>query len=517
MNRPQSKRLQIYAAAADEAAADILARALHAEGCHIVNGSFDPARADAVIVLWSPASVRSQKLVAAAHAPLAAGALIPVSIGAAEPPEGFRHLAPAGLDGWKGEPDDPRWRFVMDEVDRIAAARGLPGSSSRIQGDSDRLWGEAPSASALAGAALAARSRFAGALLRQPGLVFGLALTAAAIVAGFVSLVMRLPERPAPVEADHPPAAVAEGAPPLLARLSVREADPPPDGDGDQPTEGVINETPADEQNDAPAQDAIAELIVSSDDGAAFEPGEQIRDCETCPELVVIPGGSFEMGAPPEEPQRRLSEGPVVEIAVAPFALGVSEVTFAEWDACVAANACPSLPDSGWGRGRQPAVNVSYDDALAYVAWLSQVSGKAYRLPTEAEWEYAARAGATTPFSFGATVSAAQANFDGALPYGAPPGEFRGKPQIAGSYGANPFGLYDMHGNVWEWVADCWTPSHEGQPSDGSARGGACSQRVLKGGAWNTGGWRLRAAHRIPKPATAREYDNGFRVARDLE
>ena len=217
---------------------------------------------------------------------------------------------------------------------------------------------------------------------------------------------------------------------------------------------------------------------------------------------------------------RQESEGPQTEISLAkPFALSTKEVTYAQWDACVADGGCRAYRpyDMGWGRGDRPVVNVSYQDAQNYVAWLSAKTGEAYRLPSEAEWEFAARGGVSSAFSFGRSVSAAQANFNANYPYGTEKGVFRARTLPTGSFAPNNFGLYDMHGNVWEWTQDCWSPSHDGAPSDGAAVGGACDVGVIKGGAWNTGGWRLRAGHRLYKTKLARENDIGFRVARDLE
>ncbi|MEQ8934723.1 MAG: formylglycine-generating enzyme family protein, partial [Amphiplicatus sp.] len=318
------------------------------------------------------------------------------------------------------------------------------------------------------------------------------------------------------------------------------------EGDTDYPAEEAVIEEEvaapaAPSLAEAPAADGdehdrIASLIASSvsEGGQAGEDrevnapqaeepsaasGGVFRDCGACPEMATIPAGSFVMGSPAGEPARQPQEGPQVEVTIPrPFALGAKEVTFEQWDACVADGACAAHApyDAGWGRGARPVVNVSWEDAQAYAEWLSEKTGHTYRLPSEEEWEYAARAGAVTPFADGAFISTDQANFDGGHPYGGEAGDIRGRTTPVGAFAANPFGLYDMNGNVWEWVADCWSASHDNAPADGAARGGDCSSRVLKGGAWNTGGWRLRAGHRIGKSETAREYDNGFRVARDL-
>ncbi|NOX84019.1 MAG: SUMF1/EgtB/PvdO family nonheme iron enzyme [Alphaproteobacteria bacterium] len=267
---------------------------------------------------------------------------------------------------------------------------------------------------------------------------------------------------------------------------------------------------------------AIATLPVQTAPPAA---GNVFKECADCPEMTRLEPGEFRMGAPASEPARHISEGPVTPVTVSkPFAIATTEVTFAQWDACIADGGCRYLPpDQGWGRADRPAVNVSFDDAKAYATWLSQKTGKTYRLPSEAEWEYAARAGSRGPFAIGATGASASlapttANYNAHFGYGGKKGEYRKQTVPVASFAPNKFGLFDMHGNAWEWTADCWAESHEGAPQDGSAAlGGDCSRRVLKGGAWNTGGWRLRSAHRIGKPHTAREYDNGFRVVRDLD
>ena len=227
---------------------------------------------------------------------------------------------------------------------------------------------------------------------------------------------------------------------------------------------------------------AAALLLAGCDvpglEDAVEEPGTEFRDCPECPAMVTVPAGSYTMGSPAAEAGRHADEGQRRVTIEEPFAVGVYEVTFAEWDACAAAGECRHRPgDGGWGRGRQPVIDVSWDDAQEYVAWLSSKTGRDYRLPTEAEWEYVARAGTATPFHTGATISTAQANYDGlSAPYGpGVTGAYRGRPIAAGSLVANGFGLYDVHGNVAELVADCY---------DASAA--ACSRRVVRGGSWGS-------------------------------
>ena len=191
-----------------------------------------------------------------------------------------------------------------------------------------------------------------------------------------------------------------------------------------------------------------------------------------------------------------------------PLAVGKYEVTFEEWDACVAANGCAQRPsDDGWGRGRQPVINVSWQDAQQYVAWLSRRTGQRYRLLTEAEWEYAARAGTVTAYSFGTSISPSLANYaESGLR----------QTQIVGRYPANGFGLHDVHGNVWEWVQDCYAATYYGAPSDAAeaVTGGDCSSRVLRGGSWGGPPQLLRSAHRNWSLPYFRFNLFGFRVAR---
>ena len=226
------------------------------------------------------------------------------------------------------------------------------------------------------------------------------------------------------------------------------------------------------------------------------------------PEMVVIPAGSFRMGG---LTQRGCGyEKPVLEVRVVSFVLAKHELTFAQWDVCTEYGPCWWVPDEGWGRGDRPVVNVSWDDAQAFVGWLSRETGEAYRLPSEAEWEYAARAGTESRYSWGEEMGRNRANYNNrsvGYKHTAP----------VGSFPLNPFGLHDLHGNVYEWVQDCWNDSYVRAPSDGSAwLTGNCDKRVLRGGAWDDLSWFLRAAHRIWRAADNRKNDVGFRVARTL-
>ena len=260
--------------------------------------------------------------------------------------------------------------------------------------------------------------------------------------------------------------------------------------------------------------------------GESSAPKDALRDCANCPEMVVVPAGEFMMGSPSSERGRNPDEGPQRKVVFAqPFAVGRHEVTFAQWDACVAEAGCThKADDQNWGRGRRPVINVSWNDAKQFVAWLTKKTGKPYRLLTEAEWEYAARAttkGTATqpPFSTGQTINVGQANYDGNFIYGvgAKPGIYRQKTQDVGSFRPNAFGVYDMHGNVWEWVEDCYKDTYAGAPTDGSAvTSRDCTLNIMRGGAWNYYPQLLRSAYRYASAPSVRQENAGFRVARSM-
>lgn len=254
---------------------------------------------------------------------------------------------------------------------------------------------------------------------------------------------------------------------------------------------------------------------------AEAEAKRRFRDCEACPDMVKIPEGRFKMGAPITEDRYSADEGPVHWVTIArPFAVGAYEVTFDEWDACVSAGGCDGYrpDDEGWGRGNRPVINVSWEDAQMYVAWLTRKTGKKYRLLSESEWEYVARAGSTTSFHTGATISTSQANYDGNYTYGmGRRGEYRERTTPVGTFRANAYGLYDVHGNVQEWVQDCWHEDYVGAPIDGSAWDSEhCISRVSRGGSWYDLPAYLRSEYRCGIYPLDRDDDGGFRVAREL-
>jgi formylglycine-generating enzyme required for sulfatase activity len=253
----------------------------------------------------------------------------------------------------------------------------------------------------------------------------------------------------------------------------------------------------------------------------ALKPGTSFNECTDCPDMIIVPAGSFMMGSPATEPGRDSNEGPQHAVTIAkPFAVAKFELTFAEWDACVARSGCGGYPpsDEGWGRSRRPVINVSWDDAQQYVAWLAKLTGKPYRLLTEAEYEYATRAGTTTAYPWGEAIGKNNAN---CLSCGS---QWAGKQTAPiGSFPPNKFGLYDMVGNVEELTEDCHHDSYNLAPTDGSAwlanNGGECSTRVLRGGPWSDYPQVDRSAHRswLGTPGRSGRLDSiGFRVGRML-
>jgi formylglycine-generating enzyme required for sulfatase activity len=285
----------------------------------------------------------------------------------------------------------------------------------------------------------------------------------------------------------------------------------------------------ADEQAKAEADRRQAEEAARRDPALSVKPGsgQSFRDrladgqpCPMCPEMVVAPAGTFIMGSPPSEPDRGTNEDQVPVTIARPFAVGKFAVTFNQWDACVADGGCKGYrpADGGWGRGNRPVINVNWSDANAYAEWLSRKTGKAYRLLSEAEREYMTRAGTTTPFWWGSSITPKQANYDGNYTYaGGPKGEYRQRTVPVDGFQPNLWGLFNVHGNVWEWTEDCRNDSNQGNPGNGSARTtGNCSEHVVRGGSWYNNPRNLRAAFRFGDASDDRDDNIGFRLARTL-
>lgn len=229
-------------------------------------------------------------------------------------------------------------------------------------------------------------------------------------------------------------------------------------------------------------------------------------------ELALIPAGTFTMGSPPDEFERSDAEGPQHQVNLFEFYLGKYEITQAQWQAVMGSNLAQDLGEN------RPVDNVSWNDAIEFCQKLSRQTGKNYRLPSEAEWEYACRAGTSTPFYFGETIAPELANYNAKYGYDAgPEGEFLGKTTEVGIYPPNAFGLYDMHGNVWEWCQDTWHPNYDGAPSDGSAwEIDGSHERVLRGGSWYYFPRLCRSVYRFWWVPDERFKSFGFRVVCDL-
>lgn len=265
---------------------------------------------------------------------------------------------------------------------------------------------------------------------------------------------------------------------------------------------------------------ALGIKVLSSSEEAALKQRASFKECEKCPEMVVVPPGGFMMGAS-EGASKRATESSRHKVTFAhSFAVGRYAVTFAEWDACVADGGCNGYKpwDNGWGRGRRPAINISWSDAKSYAAWLSARTGKTYRLLSEAEREYVTRAGTTSSFWWGAAVSRGQANYDDRASQDKnAKGASGQKTAPVDSFQPNPWGLYQVHGNIWEWVEDCVNDTYEGAPVDGSPwLKGRCEQRVLRGGSWVSKADAVEAGSRYGVQSEGRVSNVGFRVARTL-
>jgi formylglycine-generating enzyme required for sulfatase activity len=328
----------------------------------------------------------------------------------------------------------------------------------------------------------------------------------------------------------------------LLTRFRFKEAvaaaAPPPSQPA--PLAPAQPAAPVAPQPPPPSRCNGVEALVGSE-RRCLKPGsgksEWFKDCPYCPEMVVVPAGRFTTGSPVDEPERWDWEDQVSVAIGQPFAVGRFPVTRTEFAVFVSATAhendgCKILMDNDWKQQadrswrspgfwqteRHPAVCINWNDAKAYVTWLSSETGKTYQLLSEAEREYAARAGTTKPFWWGSTITASQANYDGNYIYaGGSKGEYRKATVSVESFSANPWGLYNVHGNVSEWTEDCWNDKHVGNPGDGNARmAGDCSSRVDRGGSWVNHPRFLRSAVRFRGVPDVRISTRGFRVARTL-
>lgn len=519
--------------------------------------------AKAVVVLWSSRSVRSKWVRAEATLGDRKSALIPVMIEQCDRPIMFELIQTADLIGWEGDTTAPGWLAliadVRDHIERKTAASkpAAPGAVAPALAPKAEAPGGAPASDSIEAAFWISiadgddREEFESYLERYPkGHFAGLAKK-------------RLAALDAPKAAPVAPAAVVPPLEPLkipkppAAEVAARPVTPRPDAFQSKPTPsatpaarkarsplplvaglagvglviaaavfvlpgvlggGGAGQSPAEPvpsvaasalpvEAPEPVPTAVAEPLAVAPASAASaatpatSPAKTFRDCEACPEMMRLEGGAFTMGSSPQEAGHRAWEGPQREVRVAPFAIGLREVSFAEWEACVAGGGCGNYApaDKGWGRGARPVIMVSWNDAQAYVKWLSSKTGKTYRLPTEAEWEYAARGGTATAYWWGDRYETGRAP--------------RGKTEETGSGEPNGFGLYNVTGNAAEWVQDCYVNTFASAPTDGAAvTGGGGCQRVLRGGGWKADAADLRIANRSRLGAATRDTAIGFRV-----
>jgi formylglycine-generating enzyme required for sulfatase activity len=264
----------------------------------------------------------------------------------------------------------------------------------------------------------------------------------------------------------------------------------------------------------APAPAPAVTAAAPAKPAAKTAAGNEIKDCPSCPALIPITPGNFSMGSNNDDP----AEKPPHRVSIAhAYAIGKTAVTVEQWNACVDAGACTRIaPDAESNTpppANSPMRNVSWDDAQVYVKWLSKTGGKPYRLPTEAEWEYAARGGTQDTYWWGNQFKKGMGDCkDCGDPYSAT------TPTPVASFAANPYGLYDMNGGVWEWVADCWHSSYKGAPADGRAWDDpSCSVRVIRGGSWREGSAYMQSATRFKYSSSVRQSQNGFRVLREMQ
>ncbi|WP_428407233.1 SUMF1/EgtB/PvdO family nonheme iron enzyme [Hyphococcus sp.] len=645
--KPDAKGVvQLLAASANANFADKIAKALLRAGYRLDPGAFDPGRIDAVVVLWTGVALDKPALIEVAREAWKAKRLTPVSIGRVEPPFGSREATPMDLAGWRGDDDDPRWRFVLSDIEALKARAELEdhepvlSAPFKAQALMQKPVKTAPEETARGKASPQpfddlfteedgettphhpARALWRGRLLPAAPIFAGI-VGALAFAAGISFMAGSLSSRPQPIEngpiesppmeqvaqEEAPDATPEEPAPSAklaLVRLApgaqlpeTQEAQSQTAEDETAPkrapenlqeqgveTASAIDATALEdtfedslpglaetesasefeEESETapeafaalsvpslkPAQPEAAEAAAIEDEiplvsdlnhaalaelASAVERAERVRkeesttredylgdyftDCAGCPDMAALEGGVFTMGARPGEEDRQAEETPQRRIDIGyRFAIATRETTFDQWALCAAEGGCRNyIPDDeGWGRGDRPVINVSYEDASAYARWLSAKTGHHYRLPSEAEWEYAARAGTAGATHFGDRLSAADANFNGREPYRAEATIFRERTVPVTQFAHNAFGLFDMHGNVAEWTLDCWNASHNGAPSTGAARiDGDCARRVVKGGDWRSPGWRLRSAARAGEGAETRNAQTGFRVVRTLD
>ena len=483
---------------ADRPIAQVVAEALEAEGFSVwwdkvlsAGQTYDEVTenmlrdSSIVVVLWSLTSVKSKWVRAEATLGERSSTVIPAMIEDAERPIMFELTQTADLIGWSGDRSGQRWQdFVSD----------IRGALSRAEGS--------PVAAPAQSVQTAALAEDDDATIET---VFWTSIKDGSDPADFEAYLNRYPS-------GH----YSDLARNRLAAFSAAQSRPPP-----QPAEA--HSAPARTAPSAPAMSSsspsksifavlgvavLAALIgggfylfSGSTDGEqdTSEPKTLAETCSHCPEMVAVPSGTFLMGSPRSEANRTGNEGPQREVTVPGFAISKFEVTVSEWMACVEDGACRE-PIAG-SEAQMPVSMVNWNDAHTYAQWLSSTSGEVYRLPTEAEWEYAARGGTQTAYWWGNNFQSSPARLN-AL-------------QDSTALPENPFGLVGMHGNLREWVEDCYVNNYTSAPTNGAAvLEGDCSNRIVRGGSFSTGPAEHRAANRARFSVSVRDKSLGFRVVR---
>ena len=446
--------------------------------------------AKAVVVLWSSRSVKSRWVRAEATIGQRKSTLVPAMIEDCDRPVMFELIQTTDLSKWEGDRADPNWRKLVENIrERIKAAP--PGPLLQEGGVKRPTKKNGKTKTAPKQVAMRKEYR-----QKKSGIGFGgiMALLLLFVASTIGGLYLWKPQQVGDFIAS-----LTHGAPttdPNAAQVQTAEATPPMMAAATLPDPAPV-ETPAEPEGTPTPAAPVADERGPAPAASTF------RDCDGCPLMLSITGGTFLMGAPDDELGRKAWEGPQRKVAMAPFAIGVNEVTFEEWDACVADGGCAKYTpkDAGQGRGKQPVVNVSWKDAATYAAWLSKKTKRVYRLPTEAEWEYAARGGTATPFWWGAMNDAAKSATGP-------------NAQAIDALPANAWGLTGVTGNVREWVQDCYVNTFAKAPLDGrSVEVAKCAQRVMRGGSFSDTVESLRIAARTRNDPVKRDTRTGFRVA----
>lgn len=421
-------------------------------------------------------------------------------------------VIPILLDGAK----IPKVQQLPKDLEGLAARNGLDVRHASFHQDMDKLIAGLKGASIQGdtpNALSRATSRPLASRATRPRWVV-ISLVGAIGVAGVLFAAHNVKQ-----QTEQPPSSV-QLSPPVVQQSPVI-AKPAPSS-APQPPISKIEASPQTAQLPSVPRAAQPPFVpIPSTREHALQPGDSFKECDNCPEMVVVPASSFIMGSPETEIGRASSEGPQHKVTFAyQFAVARFSVTFDEWDACVTDGGCNgySPPDQGWGRGRRPVINVSRNDIKAYLVWLSRKTAKTYRLPSEAEREYATRAGTTTPFWWGTSITTSQANYRGTEIYGddGVRGEFRNQSLPVDSFAPNPWGLYQVHGNVSEWTEDCWHDNYIDAPTDGGAWiSPDCNKHVRRGGSIGSPPSALRSASRLFSPPMVEPF-LGFRVVRVL-